>query len=172
MSCVPITSPHMMKTWNYHLNLMKISLRQYFLIVDKTNYTFYVKRYWYFNESVQKQLLDISQLANNKTAFWHLKREHMNQRLESDKMILYWNSYDKFVKTKKILRTQLFKLQLKCIINCPIVHKWWKLGITIWTWWKFPSGNIFWLWTNQGMSVLLGPASKREAQLKQIYGKK
>ena len=79
----------MMKTWNYHLNLMKISLRQYFLIVDKTNYTFYVKRYWYFIESVQKQLLDISQLANNKTAFWHLKREHMNQRLESDKMILY-----------------------------------------------------------------------------------
>jgi len=35
MSCVPITiSPHMMKTWNYHLNLMKISLRQYFLNVD------------------------------------------------------------------------------------------------------------------------------------------
>ena len=25
----------MMKTWNYHLNPMKISLRQYFLIVDK-----------------------------------------------------------------------------------------------------------------------------------------
>ena len=28
-------SPHMMKTWNYHLNPMRISLRQYFLIVDK-----------------------------------------------------------------------------------------------------------------------------------------
>ena len=25
----------MMKTWNYHLNLMKISLRQHFLIVDE-----------------------------------------------------------------------------------------------------------------------------------------
>ena len=27
------------------------------------------------------------------------------------------------------------------------IHKWWKLGITIWTRWKFPCGNIFWLWT-------------------------
>jgi len=32
----------MMKTWNYHLNPMKISLRQHFLIVDN------IERYMYY----------------------------------------------------------------------------------------------------------------------------